>query len=181
MMGTLWLPQQQYYHKQPSASLFLSKSKGNHISTPQNYVIIPKVHYVPQIGNNSAQHLHSKEVPSSPSVGKITLGESPFQRLHRLSSSSSVNPPPFLETSFPLPVNHRGTTAGHHGPDPAFGVENRELQAGSALGIQVSDVGFLHTEQHTDSASFRILLFQSRAFIVLGLFEHSEPPNLNSS
>lgn len=77
----------------------------------------------------------------------MALEELTFQRLQQLRSPSSLNPPP-LETSLPLPVHHWSTTASHHGPDPAFGVQDRKLQAGPTLGIQVSNVGFLQREQH---------------------------------
>lgn len=42
-----------------------------------------------------------------------------------------------------LPVNHRGPPSCHHGPDPASGVEQGQFEAGSTLGIKVSNVGFL--------------------------------------
>lgn len=77
-------------------------------------------------------------------MGKTTLEVSPFYGLHPLFSLHSPS-----KTSFMLPVNYRGTTTSHHGPDPAFRVENSKFQAGSTFSIQISNVGFLQTEQHT--------------------------------
>lgn len=42
-----------------------------------------------------------------------------------------------------VPVHHRGSPSGHHGPDPSPGVQQGQLEAGAALGVKVSDVGFL--------------------------------------
>lgn len=42
-----------------------------------------------------------------------------------------------------VPVHHRGSPSGHHGPDPPPGVQQGQLEAGTALGVKVSDVGFL--------------------------------------
>lgn len=56
---------------------------------------------------------------------------------------------PCAPTLATIPVNHRGTTTSHHGPDSAFRVENSKFQAGSALCIQISNVGFLQTHQQT--------------------------------
>lgn len=77
-------------------------------------------------------------------MGKTTLEVSPSYRLHPLFSLFSPQ-----KNLFSLPVNYRGTTTSHHGPDPAFRVENSKFQAGSTFCIQISDVGFLQTEQHT--------------------------------
>lgn len=45
------------------------------------------------------------------------------------------------------PVHDRGATSGHHGPDPPLGVQQGQLQACPAFGIQVCDVGFLGARQ----------------------------------
>ena len=42
-----------------------------------------------------------------------------------------------------LPVNHRRASARHHGPDPPPRVQQGQLQASTALGVQVCDVRLL--------------------------------------
>lgn len=42
-----------------------------------------------------------------------------------------------------LPVHHGGPSSRHHGPDPPTRVQQGQLQAGAALGVQVGDVGLL--------------------------------------
>lgn len=51
-----------------------------------------------------------------------------------------------------LPVDHRGSSPCHHGPDPASGVEQRQFEAGAALGVEVGDVGLLRKGQRGKSA-----------------------------
>lgn len=45
------------------------------------------------------------------------------------------------------PVDHRGSSPCHHGPDPASGIEQRQFEAGAALGVEVGDVGLLRKGQ----------------------------------
>lgn len=78
---------------------------------------------------------------------------------------------------FVLPVDHRGSSPCHHGPDPASGVEQRQFEAGAALGVEVGDVGLLRkgqrgrglltANQSWDSRRHSGVILESRSFGVL--------------
>lgn len=48
-----------------------------------------------------------------------------------------------------LPVDNRSTSSGHHGPDPASGIQQGQLQTCTTLCIQISYVGLLQVTRQS--------------------------------